>query len=239
MAFFRKLFTTVLNRFPEFTDFLDAIQAIQSSGLGIIENSMAAFGEEFKRFANSQFPDAKANLEMIQENGNRQARAMRHLFLGTKTLKDDLEPIRRKNQEFLGRQAELKSAKDLVKSSRAAVGKAEEGLQRAERKGNQVDVRQAKAKVEQAIQKAGADEKAAEEAQASFDVYKQEYPIDFVDQLAILLEPAIDAKLEELNEVALAAQGIIEAAGKFTDYEDASIGRMRKRLDELDAIVIE
>jgi hypothetical protein len=77
MAFFRKIFTTVLNRFPEFTDFLAAIEAIQNSGLAIIENDMAAFGAEFKRFANSQFPEVKANLEVVYENGNRQARAMR------------------------------------------------------------------------------------------------------------------------------------------------------------------
>jgi hypothetical protein len=239
MAFFRKLFTTVLNRFPEFADFTAAIDAIQAAGVGIIENDMAAFGDEFKRFANSQFPDVKANLDVIRENGNRQTRAMRHLFLGTKALKEDLEPVRAKNQEFLNRQAELQRVRDVAKASRAAVAKADEGLQRAERKGNQVDIRQANLRVDQATQKADADEKAADDAQILFDAYKREYPLDFIDQFATLLEPAIDAKLEELGEVALAAQGIIEAAGKFTDYEDASIARMRKRLEELDAIVIE
>jgi hypothetical protein len=131
-------------------DFTVVIDVIKAAGVGIIENDMAAFGDEFKRFANSQFPDVKANLDVIHENGNRQRRAMRHLFLGMKALKEDLEAVRVKNQEFLNRQAELQRVRDVAKALRAAVGKADEGSQRAERKENQVGIQQAKLRVDQA-----------------------------------------------------------------------------------------
>jgi hypothetical protein len=240
MAFFRKLFTTAtVQRFPQFSEFTDAIDALITSGVAIIENDMAGFGDPLKRFCNSQAPDVKKQLEAVHDAGNRQARAMRHFFRDAKGMREGLEPVRLKNDELVTQKAALQASHDQSKASRAAVAKADDALSRADRKGNQVEVRSCLAKLEAARQKAEEDERAAEAKQAEFDQFQARYPNEFINIFATKVMPAVDAKLVELAELEEIGELILDASARFDSYEDSSLERMKKRLEELDAIINE
>jgi hypothetical protein len=240
MGFFRKLFTTAtVQRFPEFSEFTDAIDGLLGSGVAIMENDMQGFGEALKRFCNSQAAGIKAQLEAVYEGGNCQARAMRHFFRDAKAMRDSLKPIRLKNSELVEQKAAVQAAQDKAKASRAAVGKAEDALSRAERKGNQVEVRSWTAKLEAARRKADEDESAVDAKQAAFHEFQARYPAEFIDLFATTVMRAVNAKLVELAELEEAGRAILDASGRFEKYEDSTLERMRKRLDELDAIISE
>jgi hypothetical protein len=239
MSFFRNLFSTVVNKFPEYSDFLASVESLRASGATIIESDMNAFSPEFDRFAKSQPAEVQVHLASIKSAGDTQARAMRHFWGGTGKLPSDLDQLRLKNLNYQNKEREVQAARSLAQASRAAVPKAQEALDRAERKGNQAEVRRLVDRLEEAKAKADSDEAAAAAADESWADFQKRYPAEFSDLLGSILEPVVDAKLEELRELEGAADTFIEAAQHFEFFDDPSNARLRQRLEELNAIVVD
>jgi hypothetical protein len=242
MSFFKNLFsaaTALVNKFPQYTEFLSSVEALRTAGALIIDSDMTAFSAEFQRFADSQSDEIKPTLTAIKTAGEGQARSMRHLWSDLSKLPADLDGLRVKNLEFQNRQKEVETAKELARTSRAAVAPAQVALDKAEVKGNQAEIRRLSDRLEQARKKADDDEAAAATAGEDWGEFQKRYPVEFTDLVASTLEPVVDAKLKELEELATAADSFLEAAGKFENYQDPSIARLTTRLEELNAVVIE
>jgi predicted nucleic acid-binding Zn-ribbon protein len=240
MAFFRTLFNAATpNKFPEFTEFLNSVDNLRAVGSSIIEETMIAFSDPFLRFAASQSSEMRLTLESIKEAGDSQTHAMRHLWNELTKLPADLGSLRAKNLEFQTKQRELEAAKELAKASRAAVPKTQEALDRAERKGNQAEIHRLVERLEQAKQKANEDEAAAESSVAAFEEFQAKYPGEFTDLVSSMLGAVADTKIRELDALSSAADAFIEASGKFHESEDPAIERLQKRIEELDAALLE
>jgi hypothetical protein len=115
------------------------------------------------------------------------------------------------------------------KGSRAAVGKgkAEDALSRAEgqtRRGEELHG------------EARGGSRKADARQTEFDEFQARA---FIDMSAKHVVRAADAKLVELAELEDAGQAVLDRSGRFENYEEGTIERMRKRLEGLNSIVNE
>jgi hypothetical protein len=241
MAFLRKVFSSVVAKlqFPEYNDLLASIQTLRAVASTVIESDMAGFGKEFECFANSQPPAIKAQLLAIKTAGDEQSEAMRVLWTECGSLPADLDCLRAKNQEFQARQRELEAARELAKASRSTAVKTQDALDRAERKGNQLEVKKLVDSLEQAKKKADDDEAAASAAEDRWKEYELAYPAQFADLVSATLAPVIDRKIHELQRLTALADDIVDAAGKFEYFDDPSNANFKARIQELEAFVIE
>jgi hypothetical protein len=239
MSYLRKVFSSVVGKFPEFNDFLSSVESLRTAATVVIESDMAGFGDEFEHFAKSQPPVIQAQLKAIKSSGDDQCRAMRHLWKECATLPSDLDSFRAKNAEFHAKKRELEAARELAQGSRTTAVKTQEALDRAERKGNQSDIKKLVDRLEQAKKKADDDEAAASAAEENWREFEQRYPGEFADLVSRTLEPVVDRKVVELKSLAGIADAVLEAAGKFEYFDDPSNEHLRQKIEELNAIVVE
>jgi predicted RNase H-like nuclease (RuvC/YqgF family) len=239
MSFFRNLFSSVTTKFPEYPEFVTSVDALRVSGASVIDSTMSAFSDDFSRFVASQPGSLKPGLETVKKAGDDQARSMRHLWNDLSKLSADLDCLRVKNLEFQAKQKEIEAVRERAKASVAAVPKAQEALDRAERRGNQAEIKRLADRLEQAKKTAEEDEAAAAAGEAAWEEFQKRYPPEFTDLVSATLEPAVDAKLKELDALGVAAESFLEAAEGFEDFDDPALEGLRKRLEELNSIVVE
>lgn len=233
--FFKKSSATLKNiikgKFPEYSDFESAFQTLQGEGLEIIDQDIKGFSEVFDRFANSQAQSVKEGVIQIGANGKRQTKSMRHLFTTIAALPSDMEALKNMQADMKAKLDNVHDLQDAAKKSRVAAQKADEALSKAREKGNPLEISKAERKADEAHTKSENDDQAANDAQAEFTAFQVGYKVDFVDKTAELLSSAVDAKLKELDELAIIAQQMIDAAALISDYEDGCIPRLRQKLE--------
>jgi hypothetical protein len=227
------------SKFKEYSDFVEAIERLRGHGLGIIDSDGKAFDDGFDRFCRSQASTVSPGVTAVARAGKAQTVAMQNLFTKTAGLEHDLSALKRLHENLGKHLSALHSAQELAKKSRSSADRAQEGLTRAEVKGIEAEVQRIRKHLTDAQAKAEDASRAANTCQLAYTQHAIDYKLDFADTFANLLIPVVDAKLEELNELATQAKEFIKATEQISDYEDSCIARLKQRLQELEYQVVE
>ena len=232
VSVFRSLFK---GKFPEHTELEGALENLRGHGLKIIDRDTKGFSGSFDHFAESQASSVRPGLSQISEHGKEQVSSMKTLFTAASGLPLEIGSLKDMNLDMQKRLNEVHSAQNQAQKSKTEYEKANSALEMARARSNPGEIAKWEAKSDSAKFKAEQDERLAEEKQAGFEKYQQNYRFDFVHNLAASLSTAVDAKLKELSELSAIADKIISSAATIDDYEDGSIARHKKRLEDLEA----
>ena len=220
-------------KFPQYSDFETALEDLRGHGLIICDSVGKAFTPSFDDFCEKQASSVKPGMTQIGAHGKRQVKALQHLFTAMSTLPAEMAALRDMNTEMERELSGLHAAQDQAKKSKTEQQKAEEALERAKNRGAAPEIAKCEQKLDAWKSKSEQDAAAVEELQQKFQGYQSDYRKRFTDSVAIKLTAAIDHKLKELQELSAVADDMIDAATKISEYTDASVPRLQKKLDEL------
>ena len=139
MNFFR----SKLNQVKHFTPFHDMILALNNvikAEETIIKGQSKAFGEELRRYANSQKEDFVAALIAVADAGQQQVKLQQEVNSQFTTLPRDLQPLLQQETEMHKWREIVFKAIDTAEKSRKEVEKAEAALNTSKARGNPADI---------------------------------------------------------------------------------------------------
>ena len=238
MNFFR----SKLNQVKHFTPFHDMILALNNvikAEESIIKGQSKAFGEELRRYANSQKEDFVAALIAVADAGQQQVKLQQEVNSQFTTLPRDLQPLLQQETEMHKWREIVFKAVETAEKSRKEVEKAEAALNTSKARGNPADIAKKEAILASCQRKADDDTKSANDQKASLDEKEQPYREKFLDTFVSTLVASMNLRYKAAEQMFALADNFQEAAEKMHDFHDPSIDKYVEVHRELEKVVIE
>lgn len=238
MNFFR----SKLNQVKHFTPFHDMILSLNTvikEEEAIIKSWGKAYGEELRRYANSQKEDFVAALIAVADAGQQQIKVQQEVNTQFTSLPRDLQPLLQQETEMHKWREIVFKAVETAEKSRKEVEKAEAALNSSKARGNPTDIAKKEGLLAAAQRKAEDDTNTANDQKKSLDEKEPPYREKFLDTFVSTLVASINLRYKSAEQLLALADNFQEAAEKMADFHDSSVDRYVEIHRELENIVIE
>jgi hypothetical protein len=230
MSFFSKF-----RRFPEFHAVIASLAALSKAETSIIEGHTRAFGEEFRRYATSQKGSFVESLNALCKAGTEQVKIEKDTWSGLQNLPQDLQPLLKQEEEIAQWRQLYVNLNEVAVKSRAAADKAEIAFQKSSGAGRA----NAETALSRAKRKAEADESSAQDQKTALEKKEVPFQETFLESFVKPFVAAVELRYKAAENL-LALAGEYETAAEGIEvFEDPTIERFEKRLEDLRQVVVE
>lgn len=227
-----------LRDFPEYYDTLTSLENMKQTSGQVLNGLAKAYGNDFVTFRSGQPEQIKPILEELNNLGSRQVEIEKAVCLMHFHMPQHFPQLKLLQEQLLAvfnYKASMRNNQIKMTENRT---KEEARLHEITAKGRQQDIQ----KQQRALDAAKAlEEKAIADAQTAdkkFDDANKEnmvkFPVATIQQLNVMIQ-SLKTEASANQEV---AQKIIEAANKFTKFEDPVIPKLHDRLEQWEQTLI-
>ena len=217
--------------FPEFNSMMKEVEKILSLEQTMIEYQQKGFSVEPQEIAEGLLKILKA--------GEDQIKIMQTHKQTMGNFPSDLKSLSTLKAQLDKKFADLKSKQDAARKAKAAAQKAEENLNKIRAKGKPDEIEKAESALSAANEKAINDQKAAEDEQADFETYFDDYKSKIVENFTTILSAMVGARDKTIRSLVEIAEQVSQSILEVKQPHDTVIDNLQKRLSDLDDEVIE
>ncbi|OHT09458.1 hypothetical protein TRFO_04518 [Tritrichomonas foetus] len=164
---------------------------------------------------------------------------MQHLFNSVTKLQKDFQQIKIANERLQNGQSALNDSNNAAQKAKKEAEKADELLAKARSKGYPAEIAKCEQRADLARNKADIAASRADDEKGRFSQHRDEYSAEFLQTLTKILDAICEEKQKEIAELEPMGEKLKEAVAGIQEYDDEAIKRLEKKLEELDAEVIE
>ena len=226
--------------FKEFKDLISAGESLRSKVNGMHTSDAKAFSPEFENFMKSQKTEIVTSLEPIYSAGKKQTQILdSEISFWNGYLSHDLLNIQVHHALLIKEQQSYEQKVEATRRAKSLAQKNDELLAKARSKGNAIDIHKYESQVDSLHKAVDDATRAQEDALTAYNNYYEEYKSKFLEILSSDLFTLVDSRQKQVQNLSLYADEIINSINLLVPPTDDTVPHLQKRLQDLEAVVIE